>query len=57
LRFEAWQDRVEGRRVYTRGRLLVGDRMTVEAEGLFILVPVERILRMMESEPDDDPAT
>jgi len=43
--------------VYTRGRLLVGDRTTVDAEGLFILVPVERILRMMESEPDDDPAT
>ena len=57
LRFEAWQDRVEGRRVYTRGRLLVGDRTTVEAEGLFILVPVERILRMMEREPDDDPAS
>ena len=37
LRFEAWQDRVEGRRVYTRGRLLVGDRTTVEAEGLFII--------------------
>ena len=54
LRFEAWQDRVEGRRVYTRGRLLVADRTTVDAEGLFILVPVERILRMMESEPDDD---
>ncbi len=57
LRFEAWQDRVEGRRVYTRGRLLVGDRTTVEAEGLFILVPVERILRMAESEPDDDPTS
>jgi hypothetical protein len=28
-----------------------------EAEGLFILVPVERILRMMEREPDDDPAS
>src|SRR5262249_42887583 len=58
LRFEAWQDRVEGRRVYTRGRLLVGDRTTVEAEGLFILVPVGRIRRMMERDPDDaDPAT
>jgi len=54
LRFEGWQDRVEGRRVYTRGRLLAGDRVTVEAEGLFVLVPVERILRMLGTEPDDD---
>jgi acyl-coenzyme A thioesterase PaaI-like protein len=57
LRFEAWQDRVEGRRVYTRGRLLAGDRMTVEAEGLFVLVPIDRILRMIESEPEDDAAS
>jgi hypothetical protein len=57
LRFEGWQDRVEGRRVYTRGRLLAGDRVTVEAEGVFVLVPIERILRMLETEPEDDATT
>jgi acyl-coenzyme A thioesterase PaaI-like protein len=46
LRFEGWQERVEGRRVHTSGRLLAGDDVTVEAEGVFVQVPIERIMRM-----------
>jgi acyl-coenzyme A thioesterase PaaI-like protein len=52
LRFEGWQERVEERRVHVRGRLLAGDQVTVEAEGTFALVPVERILALLA--PDDD---
>ncbi len=47
LRFEGWQERVDGRRVHVRGRLLAGDRVTVDAEGVFVVVPVERILAML----------
>jgi acyl-coenzyme A thioesterase PaaI-like protein len=54
LRFEGWRERVDGRRVHTRGRLVAGDRTTVEAEGLFVLIPLERILRMLGTEPEDD---
>ncbi len=48
IRFEGWVDRVEDRKMYTAGRLLAGDEVTVEASGLFILVPLEKILRMRE---------
>lgn len=46
LRFEGWQERVDGRRVHTAGRLLAGDDVTVEAEGVFVQVPIERIMQM-----------
>ena len=46
LRFEGWQERVEGKRVYAAGRLLAGDDVTVEAEGVFVQVPIERIMQM-----------
>ena len=48
LRFEGWQERVEGKRVHARGHLLHGDTVTVEAEGLFVRVPTERVLRLLE---------
>ena len=47
LRFEGWVEKSEGRRMQTRGRCLAGDTVTVEAEGLFVRVPVERVLRML----------
>jgi acyl-coenzyme A thioesterase PaaI-like protein len=46
--FEGWLERTEGKRVHTRGRLRHGDVVTVEAEGLFIRVPVERVMRLLE---------
>ncbi len=46
LRFEAWVERVEERYVHSSGRLLVGDAVTVEASGLFALLPHERVMRM-----------
>src|SRR5262249_46937037 len=48
LVFEGWVERKAGRRVHTRGRCLHGDEVTVEAEGVFVLVPVERVLRMLD---------
>jgi acyl-CoA thioesterase FadM len=38
LRIEAHTDRVEGRKVYTKGSILAGDLVTAEAEGLFIQI-------------------
>ena len=32
LRFEAWQDRTEGRKIHGAGRLLCGDDVTAEAD-------------------------
>lgn len=36
LRFEAWVERSEGRRIYARGHCHAGDTLVSEAEGLFI---------------------
>jgi acyl-coenzyme A thioesterase PaaI-like protein len=34
-RFEAWVERVDDRRTYTHGRIVQGDMVTVESEGIF----------------------
>jgi len=36
LRFEAWVERRDGRRIHARGRCHAGDTLVSEAEGLFI---------------------
>ena len=36
LGIEAWVDRVDGRKVHVRGRLLDGERVCADAEALFI---------------------
>jgi acyl-coenzyme A thioesterase PaaI-like protein len=38
LRFIGWLERVEGRKIFTRGELWAGDRLCAEAEGLFISI-------------------
>jgi acyl-coenzyme A thioesterase PaaI-like protein len=38
LTVEGWVDRVDGRKIYVRGRLLDGDRVCAEATGLFVAV-------------------
>ena len=43
LLFEGWIDRTEGRKSYCKGRIVQGDVVTCEAEGLFIQVGVDRI--------------
>ena len=41
VRFESWTDRIEGRRIHTRGTLHVGDQLLAEAEGLFVAITRE----------------
>jgi acyl-coenzyme A thioesterase PaaI-like protein len=50
LRFEGWQTRVAGRRIHAEGRLVAGDVVTVEAEGIFVQLAGRRVLRMLESD-------
>jgi len=42
LRFEAGERRSEGRKTFTAGRLLAGERLCAEAEGIFIAVDAVR---------------
>ena len=43
---EAWVERVEGARVHTRGRLLQGEKVTVECEGVFAVLDRERTISL-----------
>ena len=36
LRFKAWVDRLEGRRIMSRGELWDGETLTAEADGIFV---------------------
>jgi len=42
LRFEAWTESVEGRKIITKGRCLANGEVVTEAEGLFIRLDPER---------------
>ena len=44
LRLVGRTDRIDGRKVFTRGTLHAGDRLCVEAEGIFILVDRQRFV-------------
>lgn len=48
VRFEGWVTQREERKIHSAGRLLVDDTVTVEAEGLYIVVDVERVMRMLD---------
>lgn len=52
VRFEATLDRQEGRKLFTSGRLYVGDDLTAEATGLFITVDFEKIAELMAKRDD-----
>jgi acyl-coenzyme A thioesterase PaaI-like protein len=47
LRFRAWVDRVEGRKIFVMGNCHAGDRLTAEAEAIFIAVDFEKFAQMM----------
>lgn len=49
LRFEARVLRVEGRKIFTEGRVYAGETLTAEAEGLFISVDLARMRAFAES--------
>ncbi|MGY6499387.1 MAG: PaaI family thioesterase [Acidimicrobiales bacterium] len=46
LRFEGALERVEGRKIFTRGRLFHGDTLTAEAHALFISIDFGRFAEM-----------
>ncbi len=48
LHFEAWVDRVEGRKIFAAGELRAGDVVTAQAEGIFVTVGRERFLELIE---------
>jgi hypothetical protein len=48
VRFEGEVIRREERKIHTAGRLVVDGVVTVEAEGLFIVVDVDRVMRMLD---------
>jgi Thioesterase superfamily len=47
LVFEGWVEQRSAREVHTRGRLLRGDIVTVEAEGVFALLSPERVMALL----------
>jgi acyl-coenzyme A thioesterase PaaI-like protein len=48
LRFEAELERIEGRKIFTRGRVLANGEVTAEAEGLFVSVDRARLQELLE---------
>lgn len=47
LHFVGELERVEGRKIFTRGRLLAGDRLCAEAEAVFISLRVDRFVQLI----------
>lgn len=48
VRFEGWVKQREERKIHAAGRLLVDGTVTVEADGLYIVVDVDRVMRMLD---------
>ncbi len=48
LRFEAHLDKVEGRKKFVTGQVYAGDKLTAEAEGLFVSVDPTKFRTLME---------
>lgn len=55
LRFEGWQESVDGRDVHTAGRLLAGDVVTAEARGVFVQLSPERVMRLLDPTAGKEP--
>jgi acyl-coenzyme A thioesterase PaaI-like protein len=50
VRFEGLLERVEGRKIFTSGRLWDGETLCAEAQGIFISVDFDRMRAMVEGE-------
>jgi acyl-coenzyme A thioesterase PaaI-like protein len=48
LRFKAWVERVEGRKIFVAGTCHAGERLTAEAEGIFITVDLQKLADLMK---------
>ncbi len=56
LRFEGTLERVDGRKIYTSGRLYAGDRLCAEADALFISVDFRKFAELMARQEQANPA-
>lgn len=54
LVFEAWVERVEGRKIFTLGTVSCEGKLTAEAEGVFIAVGHEHFMAMASAFSRDD---
>lgn len=50
LRFTAWVDRIEGRKIFTAGTIHDGETLCAEAEGVFISVDFHAMKAMQEQQ-------
>jgi acyl-coenzyme A thioesterase PaaI-like protein len=48
LVFEGWVEQIDGRKVLCRGRIVQGEAVTCEAEGLFVQIPRDEISRLSQ---------
>lgn len=48
LVFKAWVDRVDGRKIFVSGQCHAGERLTSEAEGIFVTVDHARFEELLE---------
>lgn len=48
LRLEGVLDRVDGRKIFTTGRMFAGDVLTAESDGIFISINIARFDEMMK---------
>jgi acyl-coenzyme A thioesterase PaaI-like protein len=51
LQFEAWVVRVEGRKIFTEGKVYAGELLTAEAEGVFISFDLTKLRQLAEASP------
>jgi acyl-coenzyme A thioesterase PaaI-like protein len=49
LRMEAWLDRIEGRKIWTRGTIVAGGELRAEASGLFIAFQPNRFQELLDA--------
>lgn len=54
LYFEAEILRIEGRKIFTKGRLFAGDMLTAEADGLFISVGESKFQALLERREESE---
>ena len=56
IRFKGWVDRVDGRKIFTKGTAHNGDTLCAEAEGLFLSMPEELMHRLRKGRDLSNPA-
>lgn len=57
LRFEAWTEEIDGRKITTKGRCLVDGEVVTEAEGLFIRLDPKRSYPQWSNKAQSYPAS